>query len=351
MATSQEAKCDVLGISKLRRSDGMVLSIVSILLVLVTMGLREIANAPRTYEDFPPRVSTGQTMVVIEKGDSGEEIARKLEQEGVIASWQKFFQLAIADPRSGRIAPGTYQLDQRIPADIALEQLLDLDRIKGLIVLRDGVRLLEVVDLLERNGFPEINQSLKEMKVPVPFTLPTLEGFFYPAKYSFAPGTTTDQVIAAFLERFEQAMSDVPWSKENADRILTIASLVEAEGTPDVFPRVARVILNRLERRMPLQLDSTIHYIQNSRGNIALSLKETEVNSPYNTYQNRGLPPGPIGSPTRAAVDAAISPADGDWTYFITVAPMDTRFTSSYEQFLEWKRLYRDNYRKGLFDD
>lgn len=351
MNSSREAKCDVSGNLKLRRSDVGVLAVVAILLAVVTVGLREIANAPRTFEDFPIGVSTGETLVVIEKGDSGEEIARELEEKGVIASWERFFQLAITDPRAGRIAPGTYEIDRKIPVSLALEQLLDLDRVQGLIVLRDGVRLSEVVRILNGNGYEDIAEVLNEIRVPEPFTLESVEGFLYPAKYSFAPGTGTKEIFATFIERFERAMSDITWDGENPDRVLIIASLVEAEGTPDVFGRVARVILNRLDRGMPLQLDSTIHYIQNSRGSIALSLEETEIDSPYNTYRNRGLPPGPIGSPTRAAVNAVLSPAEGDWTYFITVAPMDTRFTASYKEFLAWKQLYRENYRKGLFDD
>jgi UPF0755 protein len=75
------------------------------------------------------------------------------------------------------------------------------------------------------------------------------------------------------------------------------------------------------------------------------------MKSAYNTYLNRGLPPGPIGSPTRSAILAAVEPEQGDWLYFITVAPQDTRFTRSYEEFLDLKKLYRENYRNGLFDN
>jgi UPF0755 protein len=335
----------------IKKSDIVILSVVFTLLIVVTLGLREVANQPSNFEDFASGVSTESATVVINKGDTGEEIARTLEKAGVIASWQKFFEVAVSDLRSARIAPGTYEIDMKIPAAMALEQLLDLDRIQGLLVLRDGVRLVEVVTLLKANGFTEVEEALEEAKVPEPFTYQSLEGFLYPAKYSFAPGTSTSDVIETIIARFDAAMSGIVWPKKESNRLITIASLVEAEGTPDVFPKIARVILNRLERGMPLQLDSTVHYIQNSRGEIALSLKETEIDSPYNTYRNRGLPPGPIGSPTRAAVEAVLAPAKGEWLYFITVAPKETRFTSSYDEFLEWKRLYRENYRKGLFDD
>ena len=340
---------------KISRKDLPIFMAVGILMLLVTLGLREIANTPRVYEDYPTGAASGSTLVVIENGATGEEIGRTLEESGVIAAWQRFFQLAVTDERASRIAPGTYRLQKGIPVRTALEQLLDLDRIQGLLTLRDGVRLAEVQALLESNGFKEVEEVLDEVRVPEPFTFDSIEGFLYPAKYSFAPKTSTFEVVNAFLLRFSQAVQGVDWSSApgelSPNQVLTLASLIEAEGTPDVFAKISAVIQNRLKRGMPLQLDSTVHYIQNSRGNIALSLKETKIDNPYNTYQRRGLPPGPIGSPTRAAIDAAITPASGDWLYFITVAPGETRFTNSYERFLEWKRLYRENYAKGLFDD
>jgi UPF0755 protein len=102
---------------------------------------------------------------------------------------------------------------------------------------------------------------------------------------------------------------------------------------------------------MPLQMDSTVHFVMESRGNIFLSTKSTLINSPYNTYRKYGLPPGPIGNPGVNAMKAALSPAAGDWLYFITVAPQDTRFTSSLEEFNTWKVLYKKNLRAGKFED
>ena len=101
---------------------------------------------------------------------------------------------------------------------------------------------------------------------------------------------------------------------------------------------------------MPLQLDSTVHYLKATRGQIYLSMKSTKLKSPYNTYQNYGLPPAPIGNPGLAALKAAVAPATGDWLFFITVAPGDTRFTKSYSEFSEWKVLYQMNRRAGAFE-
>jgi UPF0755 protein len=337
------------------RENQKVLALVGILLLLVTLGLREIANRQSAYADYASGVSGPAVTVIVKEGASGEEIARSLDALDVIASWQSFFQIAIIDPRSKRIAPGTYRIDSRVPARQALEQLLDKGRIQGLITLRDGVRVAEVKEILKSLGYENVDQEIRATKVPDGFTGGSLEGFLYPARYSFEPNTSTARVIAAMVRRFESAIADLDLSSNPAgftpDEVLTVASLIEAEGTPDVFAKISRVIFNRLERGLPLQLDASIHYIQGSRGEVSLTLKETQIQSRYNTYLNRGLPPGPIGSPTRAAILAALSPDQGDWIYFITVAPKETRFTASYEEFLTWKRLYRENYRNGLFND
>ena len=101
---------------------------------------------------------------------------------------------------------------------------------------------------------------------------------------------------------------------------------------------------------MPLQFDSTVHYVKQSRGSVFLSTQSTLVNSPYNTYRRYGLPPGPINNPGSTALLAAVNPTPGDWIFFITVAPFDTRFTSDIKQFNEWKVLYKKNLRAGAFD-
>jgi UPF0755 protein len=100
---------------------------------------------------------------------------------------------------------------------------------------------------------------------------------------------------------------------------------------------------------MPLQFDSTVHYVKKTRGSVFLSTQSTLINSPFNTYRRYGLPPGPINNPGADALQAAIKPAVGDWLYFITVAPFDTRFTDSISQFNSWKLEYKKNLRDGKF--
>jgi UPF0755 protein len=97
-------------------------------------------------------------------------------------------------------------------------------------------------------------------------------------------------------------------------------------------------------------MNATIDYAANLRGNIRLPYKRLEINSRYNTYKFRGLPPGPIGNPGQSALNAATNPLPGEWLYFVTVKPNDTRFTNSFDQFNIWANEFRKNEKAGLFE-
>ena len=286
-------------------------------------------------------------------GEPGVEIARELFDKGVIASSEVFFRLAVADPRAQLIAPGVHVIDIGICAKQALAQLLDNRRIAGLIAVSDGAWISEIKKSFIEAGYPkdEVEEAFQR-SAPKPFS--RLEGLVFPAQYSFAKGTTAQEALATMLSRGVSEATNAGLlenqSRYTAQQLLTIASIIQAEGGDGDFAKVSRVIYNRLKIGMPLQMDSTVHYIMESRGNVFLSTKSTLINSPYNTYQRYGLPPGPIGNPGKGALEAAIAPAAGDWLYFITVAPKDTRFTSSFEEFNGWKVLYKKNLRAGKFE-
>ena len=324
--------------------------------VLVIYLLSIIKSGPNTAADFDCSSDPGQQSASIDvaSGETGLEIARELFEKDVIASSEVFFRLAVTDPKAALIAPGVHIIDTQICAQTALEQLLDSKRIAGLIAVAEGAWVSEVKKLFTKAGYPqdEVKAAFVNADVPKPFT--QLEGLLFPAQYSFAQGTEADvalkEMIARGLAEVVKAGFLSESSKYSPQQLLTIASIIQAEGGDGDFTKVSRVIYNRLRIGMPLQMDSTVHFIMESRGNIFLSTKSTMINSPYNTYRKYGLPPGPIGNPGREAMKAALSPAPGDWLYFITVAPQDTRFTNSLDEFNTWKAIYKKNLRAGKFE-
>ncbi|MFD5709235.1 endolytic transglycosylase MltG [Streptomyces pharetrae] len=164
------------------------------------------------------------------------------------------------------------------------------------------------------------------------------EGYLFPATYPLAEDTTPEALLTAMVDTANNRFNRAPiaaGAQRNAMNVyqaVTIASIVQAEAaTKADMGKVARVIFNRLERGMPLQMDSTINYALN-RATLKTTLDDTRIDSPYNSYQRMGLPPTPIDNPGEEAVRAAISPAPGDWLYFVTVKPGDTRFTADYAE-------------------
>lgn len=332
------------------------LSIAGIVILAFTFGLREINQSGGGYANFPDRViseSEKNVSVSIPAGATGAEIAKILQSAGVVASAESFFRAAVANPKAASIAPGTHSLSLKISGKTALEQLLDPKRITDLIKVTEGAWNSEVFAQMSatKNWSTSPAQSARQVVLPEGIT--ALEGVLFPAQYSFAEGTSQVAALQSMVNRFNVAISAInfvdPDGKLDRQQLVTLASLVQAEGDTKDFAQISRVIRNRLAINMPLQLDSTVHYLKNTRGQIFLSNKSTQLKSPYNTYQNYGLPPAPIGNPGLAALKAAIAPAKGDWLFFITVAPGDTRFTNSFAEFSEWKLLYQKNRRAGAF--
>ena len=304
-------------------------------------------NDAQSVQDLP------EVIVEIPNGATGSQIASILFESGVVKSSQAYFRVAVGDARSQKVAPGSHRMTLKISARQALDQLLDPDRIPNLIRVAEGAWKSEVEKAFITYGFTqqEVKKAFSLLKLPKGFS--KSEGLIFPAQYSFPQGTSAQAAAQSMIDRF----SDDPYGRKllqgnkdfSAQQLLTIASIVQAESTNEDFSKVARVIYNRLKFGMPLQMDSTVHFIMQARGDIFLSRKSTTLNSPYNTYRKFGLPPGPISSPSSDAIKATLEPIQGDWLYFITVAPGDTRFTASFDEFSSWKVEYTKNRKAGAF--
>ncbi|MGW2123904.1 endolytic transglycosylase MltG [Streptomyces sp. NPDC001758] len=164
------------------------------------------------------------------------------------------------------------------------------------------------------------------------------EGYLFPATYPLQEKATPQKLLARMVDTTDKKFNGAPiaaGAQRNAMNVyqaVTVASIVQAEAaTKADMGKVARVIFNRLERGMPLQMDSTVSYAL-GRSTPRMTEADTRIDSPYNSYQRMGLPPTPIDNPGEDAVRAAISPTPGDWLYFVTVKPGDTRFTADFAE-------------------
>ncbi|MEI8055772.1 MAG: endolytic transglycosylase MltG [Actinomycetes bacterium] len=299
---------------------------------------------------------SGSAVVVVHSGDSLRIIGRSLTTAGVIASEDSFVQAASVDTRSQGISPGSYTMKLKMSATSALNLLLDpTSRVVNKLAVPEGWRVSRTIAAAAKaTGIPvaDLKASLArapELGLPA-YAQGEPEGFLFPATYAFGPDATADKVISALLDRFAKAARDTDLEAgakalgRTPLEVLTVASILEVEAAPGDYDKVARVLYNRLDSGMRLQLDSTVNYALNS-ADLNLTAEQLATDSPYNTYRVKGLPPGPINSPGEAAIQAALSPAKGKWLYFITTDPQTqtTEFATTYDQFLLLKRKYLAN--------
>lgn len=322
-------------------------------IITITGGIYLLRSHSTTYPDFPSGQPGIEVIVDIPEGATGSAIANLLVSKGIVKSYSAFFTVAVGDSRSSHIAPGSHRIRMHIPATEALNQLLDTKRITNLVRIAEGAWTDEIIAQMEKVGFrkSDLLDALGKIRRLTGFT--GNEGILFPAQYSFGSDSKALAALQAMADRFASEAKD-SGIDQGADglspmELLTIASLIQAEGDSTDFSKISQVIRNRLKTGMPLQLDSTVNYVTRTRGQVFLSTRTSQTASPYNTYLHYGLPPGPIGNPGRAAMDAALHPSAGNWIYFITVRPGDTRFTDSHSQFLVWKSEYEKNLASGAF--
>jgi UPF0755 protein len=266
----------------------------------------------------------------------------------------KFVEEFTKDPKAQGISAGSHSIETNIPVKTAIAQLLDPKRLNNLLVVKEGSSLSDVLGLLRSNEhISKTDTSYASVKSLFPKSTKSLEGSLFPARYSFEDNISIanalNLMVAKANTEYEKTGIFAGYEKYKPFDLLIIASMVQIEGDPATFSRVARVIYNRLRIGMPLQLNATLQYATNSRGKIMLSNKATKLNSPYNTYKYLGLPPTPISNPSLDAIEATLKPASGDWLYFITVAPRDTRFTKDFAEFSNWNTEFNNNVAAGKF--
>ncbi|MGV9290214.1 endolytic transglycosylase MltG [Streptomyces sp. NPDC003719] len=210
------------------------------------------------------------------------------------------------------------------------------------LVIPEGRRATQVYEAVDKAlGLPSgtARKSLARADLKLPDDAEgNPEGYLFPATYPLGGQPTPEKLLASMVDTAKKKFHGAPvaaGAQRNALNVyqaVTVASIVQAEAaTKDDMGKVARVIFNRLERGMPLQMDSTINYAL-GRSTLTTTEQDTRIDSPYNSYQRMGLPPTPIGNPGDDAMRAAIEPTPGDWLYFVTVKPGDTRFTADYAE-------------------
>lgn len=298
---------------------------------------------------------TGSVEVVVNPGDTGRAIGRSLTKAGVVKSSDAFVAAVATEPKAASIQPGTYTLRSHMSAAAALAMMLDpSSRTSERVLVREGLTAAEIAGVLSRASHQPLDEYRAALKDADALGLPgaakgKAEGWLFPDTYEFDTSASPQQQLAIMVKQMRSVLDELGVPADEAQQVLTKASIVQAEGSrPEDFGKIARVIDNRLDAGVALQMDSTVHYVVGKQ-KVTTTQQQRQTKSPYNTYLVRGLPPGPIGSPGKAAIEAVLHPTPGSWMYFVAVDPStgETKFAVTKAEHdrnvTEFRQWCRDN--------
>ena len=307
-----------------KKKRGRVIPLV--LLVVVLFGVWSVWS---DYAGNGASSTAKSVRVVVPRGSSVRETSNALANAGAIQSPRLFRAYAAIGGRDRMIKPGTYQFAANAGWKTALDELVAGRGVVHTVTIPEGYNLREIIPLVAKAlSVPEdsvraaATDTTWQRKLDIP--LQSLEGYLFPATYTFTDGTTAREAVNAMLDAFEAAWAKVPNATERLQALaisrhaaITMASIVETEAKKsEERPIIAAVYWNRLRKGMLLQADPTVQYALPNHVERVL-YKDLSVNSKFNTYKYVGLPPGPIASPGLASITAALNPAAVPYLYFV----------------------------------
>jgi UPF0755 protein len=291
----------------------------ALLLLILATGYMYVALY-QPYQGFP----SGGVYVDIPHGATQRTIAHLLAESGVVRSRIAFEALCRSRKR-GTLEAGEYFFEHPVTSFEVFDDLANGRVYVKELVVPEGFTMFDIADLAATEGFLSRDEFLVAARDPslirdLAPNAPSLEGFLFPATYEFPRHLTGKDMTAAMVKRFRQMWIVLPAPHQSVQDVVTLASLVERETPrPDERPHVAGVFANRLRIGQPLQCDPTVAYALSLAGKYTGKLdgEDLHFTSPYNTYHNKGLPPGPIANPGEASLQAAIAPSPTDDLYFV----------------------------------
>lgn len=303
------------------------------------------------YIDSPVNASAGTNSFTVNQGERTVDIGRRLQESGIIRSSSYFYLVARTSNQASRLKTGTFDLSSSMSTRAVLEKLVTTSgRTETFkITIPEGFTARQVAERVESQGlcstseFMEIVQNPSRFHISSPlFDLRNLEGFLFPETYFLDRNTSCENFAQRMVQQFSKVFNDsmVQKSKEAGFKpyeTVVLASMIEKEAKKDEERSlISGVMHNRLKKGMLLQCDATIQYVLPERKK-KLYYKHLEVDSPYNTYLNKGLPPGPISNPGKASLYAAVEPTSTPYYYYVARIDGSHIFSKSNEEHIRAK--------------
>lgn len=291
------------------------------------------------YADRALETRAEQKIFRIDKGQSFRQTAAALKTEGLIDHPFKFRLLARLRGADKRIQAGEYLLSAEMSPGEILETMVT-GKVRLLrFTVPEGSNLKQIAAIVASAGLAGGDEFMRAATdasrvKSQGIAADTFEGYLFPDTYFFPRNASAEDIVGVMVDRFHLVFSDA-WKKRAAElglsvhQVVTLASIIEKEtGTPSERPIISSVFHNRLQRGMRLETDPTVIYgIENFDGN--LTRKHLDTPTPYNTYRISGLPPGPIASPGKASIEAALYPTDTKYLYFVSKKDNTHQFSTN----------------------
>jgi len=271
---------------------------------------------------------TEEVLFTISEGEIGDQITNGLVSAGVIKSFDPFYNLLLAAKPQVVFVPGVFSLRKSMSSAAALSALQDpANRVENKLVIPEGVTLTVALTTISDSlkiPLADVQAAAADVaSFGLPAEATTLEGFIYPATYTFDPGVTASAVLTRLVNESLAALDSLGVPVEDRWHTIVMASIIQREsGSPENDYKVSRVFQNRIDQGMTLGSDVTTCYGAGLVGKDCIYITQAQLDDATNLYNTRllpGLPIGPISNPSKTAMDAARNPADGPWLFFVTV--------------------------------
>lgn len=316
-------------------------------------GLLGVVGVAGLWLNQPPGDSSTVRLVDIPPGSTFNQVAHLLYDQQLIRAKWVFSILGRLQNLDRKIFPGEYELHAGMRTTEILDKLAKGELVQHAITIPEGYSVAQIADVLSQKKMAKKEEVLQLSQDQLfirslHLSVPSLEGYLFPDTYQFPRYTPADAILKTMVNRFQEVVTvDI---RNQAARmgmtlqeVLTLASVVEKEtGLPVERPLVAGVFHNRLKKNIPLQSDPTVIYaIENFDGNIRKA--DLSINSPYNTYRVRGLPPGPIANPGLDAIKAVLDPTPTDYVYFVSRNDGSHEFSTTLDEHNRAVEKYQRN--------
>ncbi len=350
-----------------KRQKRIIFTAVFVVLVLIVVvgvtsvmhSLRGIAGGSSSAKstaqslDYYDEQEGEEVQFTIESGQDATTIAANLVAQDIVKTTDGFLNAVRAKNAESKLQPGVFTLHKHMSSSSVIDILTDTSAAQGILEVKSGERVSDVISAAAAASGIAESEFQAIIDAGGSSILPeeaggSYEGWFEPGSYNVSDSSTTaESIIRQLVEARIAKLEKLGVAEGQRERILNIASIIEGEVFQDEYRgKVSRVIYNRLDKNMPLGMDSVVAYGNNVTSSQLTNDMLNDSSNPYNDRINTGLPPTPIGIAGDASIQAAMNPEDGDWLFFCTVnlETGETKFTASEDEFYQ----FRDEYKQWL---